>query len=161
MTYYTKAGFSFWRGNLDALSQGHECRRDLEAREATLAQLGFIQLGDVVCERFPEVVLRALGRADGKAWAILGGSTGGMEWTEFYTPLGPALSLTTTTIPGGQGQPGRGIHFRRGPARPEELWQLHREGLDGLDANGVSEPSEPTLEAFCLAVESFLVRSSQ
>jgi hypothetical protein len=127
-----------------------------------LKKLGYQVLGDLVCSRFPEVLVRGYARAGGDTWGAL--ICGMLESTfDFVSELGDA-GLTTTLNAGFEhDEPRKRIYRSRHPELNffllADLHARHDKRKATLAKKlGAPRPTEPTLRALAEAIDRGLRR---
>lgn len=132
----------------------------LEPTEEALADLGFVPLGTIHCDRFGELYLRGYSGPSGDTFACVAAGTFGQFVVEFVTRFGNGASLTTSTTPFLKDQKKKRIYKRSFPdLDPCSLLEKHREGIAELSsAKSMPVPIEATLEGFCRALDDYIRR---
>jgi predicted DNA-binding WGR domain protein len=134
----------------------------IEGADRQLRKLGFEIVGDLVCSRFPEVIVRGYARPGGDVWgAYLAGI---LESSfEFVTLFERNAGLTTTFKPGPPDEPSKGLYRSRHPKLDfRMLKQLHdqhekrKSTLARKLGPAVAAPAD--LEAFARAVDEGVSR---
>lgn len=135
---------------------------EVQATHRALTDLGFTLLGDLVCEKAGDVVIRGYAQPqDGDAWAVLMVGTLGQGGFDFSSDFASGASLTTTTTPGQKDDKKR-KSFKKSfaPATPiDALWRSHRERLAAMTKR-FGDPVAVTadLVALAKAIDASLVR---
>lgn len=137
-------------------------RAKVEATDRRLAKLGFVHIGDLVCVKAGDVVVRGYAAPEGgDAWAVLMQGTFGQGGFDFASETEGGASVTTSTTPGQSDDP-RKKTFKRSypPGTPfDELWREHRERLALVEKeHGRTVPVKPDLAALCAAIDAALVK---
>ncbi|MCC6739522.1 MAG: hypothetical protein IT452_10800 [Planctomycetia bacterium] len=134
----------------------------IEAIDRQLAPLGFRPVGDLVCERFPDVLGRGYARDAGDAW---GGLFFGLIETsfDFVTQWDGGFLMTTINGRGEGDAPKSGVYVTRLPGlgfdRLGELLERHAARAASLEpALGKPIRAEATLRAFAEAVDRGVAR---
>lgn len=138
---------------------------EVAATDRAMADLGFVLLGDLVCEKAGDVVIRGYAQPQGgDTWAVLMVGTLGQGGFDLSTDLAGGGSLTTTTTPGQKDDARRRSWKRSFPAGTPlaALWRAHRERLASLTKKA-GEPVAVTadLAALAAAIDASLVRQFQ
>lgn len=148
----------FLRSDMDSLSNVDS--EALATTDRAMKNLGMEHLGDLVCEKYGEVIVRGYGAPDGEAYGVhMQGTMGQCEW-EFYTAFDDGSSLTTTTTEETSSSKRRKIYYRSHPDLDvEPLFREHRRGIDKFREQGVAPCSiDPTLAGLARAIDAFLQR---
>jgi hypothetical protein len=108
----------------------------IEATDRQLHELGYEIVGDLVCSRFPDVIVRGYARPGGDIWGAY--LVGVLESSfEFVTHFEKKAGLTTTFKQGPPDDPAKGLYRSRHPMLNfRMLKRLHAE----------HEKRKPTLE---------------
>ncbi len=134
----------------------------IETSDRQLRQLGYEIVGDLVCSRFPDVIVRGYARADGDVWGAY--LCGILESSfEFVTLFERNAGLTTTFKPGPPDEPAKGLFRSRHPKLNfRMLKQLHAEHEKRKAALskklGATKPAPADLVAFARAVDEGVSR---
>jgi hypothetical protein len=134
----------------------------LEEADRQLRELGYEVVGDLVCSRFPEVIVRGYARPDGDVWGAY--LCGILESSfEFVTMFERKAGLTTTFKPGPPDEPKRGLYRSRHPKLNfRMLKQLHAEHEKRKTTLakklGAAVTTPVDLEAFARAVDAGVSR---
>lgn len=135
---------------------------EVQATDAAMTDLGFVHLGDLVCEKAGDVVIRGYAQPrDGDTWAVLMVGTLGQGGFDLSTDLASGASLTTTTTPGQEHDMRRKSWKWSFPpdTPPATLWRAHRERLAQMTKNfGAPLPVTADLAALARAIDASLVR---
>lgn len=150
----------FERGDLSALRP--TLQRIAEAGDAEFAALGYELLGDLICARQGETLIRGYAGADGCAYGVHYFNRWAPMGREFFTAFEGGGSLTTTTASEQASDPHRRIYFKVSSAT--DLAGLQRDHLEGLQvlANKGLRPGavEPSLGGLACAIDTFLLSRS-
>jgi hypothetical protein len=132
----------------------------LEPVDRALSELGFTVLGDVHCDRFGELYLRAYAGPAGDTFGCVIAGTFGQFVVEFVTRFGDGGSLTTTTTPNLKDQKKRRVFKRSYPnLGPHALYKTHRAGIAEITTVKAQPlPIDPTIEGFCRAIDEYIKR---
>ena len=130
----------------------------LRTVERDLTALGLEPLGDFVCDKFPDVVLRGYGNGR-DLYATLMFTTFGQNALDFYTSWDSA-SLTTSSGGDMQEIPSAGLyHTLLHGAQVELLYRTHLERLAELmPESAQASEAPPTRIGIAQAIDAFLVR---
>ena len=134
----------------------------IEMADRQLRQLGYEIVGDLVCSRFPEVIVRGYARPGGDVWGAY--LCGILESSfEFVTMFERDAGLTTTFKPGPPDEPKKGLYRSRHPKLNfRMLKQLHAEHEKRKTTLakklGAAAPTPVDLEAFARAVDQGVSR---
>ena len=122
--------------------------------------LGFDPLGDMLCERFSNVVMRGYACVDSQTFAILIVGTAAQYGLNFYTRFDDNSSQTTTSIPGMEDLAHVGIFRTSYPDTDyQTLYTMHLQHIEQKSTQGVqAQTITPTLEALAASIDDFLQR---
>jgi len=130
--------------------------------DAQLARLGFQPLGDLVCSRFQDVLIRGYARESGDTWAAM--LNGVLETTFDFVTQWEGAGLTTTLKGHGPGDdPRTGQYYSRqgrlGFGRLGDLHAKHEQRKATLSKKlGTPLPAVPSLVALAEAVDRGVAR---
>jgi len=148
----------YLRGNVAALPEWVQTQAADSGK--AMAALGMASLGDLVCEKMDNVVVRGYGAEDSVMYGAAYLSAQGVMQEEFYTAFDDGTSLTTSAVTFEESDPGQGVYFQA----PEEgdlpaALALHEKGIAERREKGVAPlPATARLEAMAQAIDAFLVR---
>lgn len=122
--------------------------------------VGLEVLGDMVCDKFYDVVIRGYGAEGSDTYGVLMRSGFGDFYMDFVTNFEDGTSLTTTTTPGVKDIAKKKMHRRSYADKGvESLHAQHRKRVAEFVAKGlVPKPAPASLEAMAKAMDEFLVR---
>ncbi|MEW6350127.1 MAG: hypothetical protein AB1646_13760 [Thermodesulfobacteriota bacterium] len=141
--------------------------RESEEIVGSLKNLGFVHLGDLFCDEFNMVVVRACAREDRQTLGAVLVPKSGSPTIPCYAELSSSFedgsSLTTTTLPNAKDKPARKKHVQIVPvvkgrktdeSSANELWQTHLAGIERFRLAGtLPRPVDPSLLGMALALE--------
>jgi len=132
----------------------------IKLRDAEMQEAGFAYLGDLVCSRFPDALVRCYRSGDGLVLATQQLNLYGLMHRELYSQLTNGGSLTTTAGGSGESIPHRKIVER--VCGEDDLGLLQRDhaaGLQRLASTGAQpEPIGDSLAAAAEALEDYNLR---
>ena len=134
----------------------------IEASDRQLRELGYEVVGDLVCSRFPDVIVRGYARPGGDTWrAYLAGFL--ESAFEFVTLFEKNAGLTTTCKSGPPDDPAKGLYRSRHPKLNfrllKKLHAGHEKRKPALAKKLGSALSAPVdLTAFARAVDEAVSR---
>ena len=128
-----------------------------------LGALGFQSFGDLVCERFGEIVIRGFVSNDADRYAVYMHGTFGQRVVEFVTRFDDGTWTTTTGNDGIATMEDRGLY---GQAHPEfamdiaSLFGVHTAAIEKaqVDRGAQPESHEGTCEALAASIDAYLER---
>lgn len=119
------------------LGEAFSNQREEEEAHQKMEELGFIHIGDMVCEAFPDMAMRAYAREDGDTYGIVSTGTLGQFVYEFYSRFEDGSSLTTTIHGMDENREKEKILKKVFPGLSlEQLYEKHREALEDREFQG-------------------------
>jgi predicted DNA-binding WGR domain protein len=134
----------------------------IEEADRQLRELGFEIVGDLVCSKFPEVIVRGYARPDGDVWGAY--LCGVLESSfEFVTMFEQNAGLTTTFKAGPADDPTKGLyrsrHVKLNFRMLKQLHEQHEKRKATLARKlGAAVTAPVDLEAFARAVDEGVSR---
>jgi predicted DNA-binding WGR domain protein len=152
-------------GRFDKVDLARERRLEenlIEESDRQLRELGYRVVGDLVCSRFPDVIVRGYAREGGDTWGAY--LAGVLESSfEFVTQFEKDAGLTTTFKAGPPDEPAKGLYRSRHPKlnfrmlkRLHEQHESRKKALGGK--LGAPLPTPVDLVAFAQAVDEGVSR---
>jgi hypothetical protein len=139
-----------------------EQRDPVAETDAGMKAVGLEVLGDMVCDKFYDVVIRGYGAEGSDTYGVLMRSGFGDFYVDFVTNFEDGTSLTTTTTPGVKDiAKKKKKMYRRSYADKgvEYLHTQHRKRVTELVKKGlVPKPAPASLAEMAKAMDEFLVR---
>jgi hypothetical protein len=132
---------------------------EVSDHDEQMMELGFVHIGDLVCSKFSDVVLRGYVHASEPAYGVMLRNTFGSGGSDIYTVLGDGWSLTTSTL-----HQSADLTRKKLVQVVDDLpagWELHRKTLKELAPKyGKPAQIERTLAGFAGALDEFLQRTT-
>ena len=142
------------------LGQGElESGWTMDSVETEMQALGLGRLGDLVCDKFPNVPMRGYAAPEGDTYGTLVSTGMGETFPEFYSQFDDGASLITS-VKEATPDPERGLHKRTYQGQSlAELYAEHRLGVEELTQGGARALTvEPNLAGLAAAIDAYLVR---
>lgn len=142
----------YWRSDFTQLTDLEQEPR--EKFDATLAELGFSVIGDLVAKKQRDILMRTYVSADGITYGILMAKrTMYLGW-EFFTRFADGSTLTTTTNGAVDSHPEVGIYYKICPGLDAAaLHAKHRWGIERFRSHRAVEPVAPEMTLLGVARE--------
>lgn len=132
----------------------------IESVDVVMHAMGFDLLGDLICERISDVVMRGYACVDSHTFALLMIGTSGQSGLDFYTRFDDNSSQTTTSIAGMDDLADAGI-FRTSHLNTDyqTLYTMHLQHIEQKTMQGAQPQAiTPSLEALAACIDEFLQR---
>ena len=132
----------------------------IESIDVVMHAMGFDLLGDMLCERISDVVMRGYACTDSETFALLMIGTSGQSGLDFYTRFDDNSSQTTTSVPGMDDLADAGIFRTSYPdADYQTLYTMHLQHIEQKIMQGAQPQAiTPSLEALAACIDEFLQR---
>jgi hypothetical protein len=133
----------------------------IESADRQLRQLGYEIVGDLVCSRFPDVIVRGYARPGGDTWGVY--LAGILESSFEFVTLFEHAGLTTTFKAGPPDEPAKGLYRSRHPKLDfrtlKPLHAEHEKRKAKLPKKlGTPRPAPVDLEALARAIDESVSR---
>ncbi|MCZ6876452.1 MAG: hypothetical protein O7G88_23490 [bacterium] len=156
---------------LSALFQGRYPRHDvpeylmsvapsIESIDVVMHAMGFDLLGDMLCERSSDIVMRGYACVDSQTFAVLMVGTSGQHGLDFYTRFDDDSSQTTSSLPGLDDIAEVGIFRTSYPHTDyQTLYTMHLQLIEQRTTQGAQvQAITPTLGGLATDIDEFLQR---
>jgi hypothetical protein len=152
---------AFTRGDVNALDS--RIQSTAAQTDDDFAALGFTALGDVICAKLGDIIVRAYAGPDGHTYGVQYLNKWAQMGREFFTPLAGGGSLTTTTNVGQTSSMKRRVFFKTSNYTAlADIHADHRAGLAILAQHGLQPaPVDADLVAFAAGLDAFLANQQE
>ncbi|MFC1851997.1 hypothetical protein ACFL27_17530 [candidate division CSSED10-310 bacterium] len=149
----------FGMSNITAMP--HVVPEDIEILDEEMKALGFQPLGDMVCEKISNVVIRCYAAENSVIYGMaMAGADQKTFVVEFYSNFDDQASISTSTMPGVESRHRKKIYRYSHPwSDYKDLFARHNQTVADHNANPVT--AQPTLKAYAETIDSFLVREGK
>ena len=129
----------YWQSDMSSWDKLEQVPR--EDFDHAMADLNFTLLGDFVCRRMRDDILRCYGSPDGLSYALIVGNCFRYSGYEFVSHFQNDAHLTTTTSWTANSRPEILVYVQHLPnATPAQLYQRHRWGISRFESQQQTLP---------------------